>query len=223
MAQTHTSTVDRYLETIYCIASEGEAVRPNRLACWLEVSAPTVSDALQRMERDGWIRIAADRSVTLTPQGDQIATILVRRHRILERWLTDVLGFDWVAADVEADQISSSISDAVIAKIDASMGLPRTCPHGNVIPGRKAPYGKLVALSELQPATHATIRRISEVAEHEARTLLLMLADHAIKEGSDVIVTTDSAGPSEIPIVILGRSLTLSVEAAKLIWVEIRR
>lgn len=220
MAQTHTSTVDRYLETIYCIAAEGEAVRPNRLAYWLEVSPPTVSDALQRMERDGWILIAADRSVTLTPQGNQIATTLVRRHRILERWLTDVLGFDWATADVEADNISSSISDAVIAKIDASMGSPMTCPHGNVIPGRKAPYGDLVALAELQPGTQAIVRRISEVAEHEARNLLLMLADHAIKEGSDVTVTRDLVGPSEIPIVISGESLTLSLGVAKLIWVE---
>ena len=66
MAQAHTPTVDRYLEAIYCIAAEGETVRPSRLTYWLDVSAPTVSDAVQRLKRDGWVEIASDRSVTLT-------------------------------------------------------------------------------------------------------------------------------------------------------------
>ncbi|TAN28406.1 MAG: metal-dependent transcriptional regulator [Actinomycetota bacterium] len=89
MSRVRSFTVDRYLETIYCIASEGETVRPNRIAYWLAVSAPTVSEALQRLERDGWITIAADRSITLTATGLKVATALVRRHRILERWLAD--------------------------------------------------------------------------------------------------------------------------------------
>ena len=105
MSRSHTATADRYLEAIYCIAAEGEVVRPSRLAYWLAVSAPTVSDALQRLKRDGWVLIAPDRSVTLTSDGDRVATALVRRHRILERWLTDVLGFDWATADVEADRL----------------------------------------------------------------------------------------------------------------------
>ena len=125
---SHTATVDKYLEAIYYIAAEGEVVRPSRLAYWLSVSAPTVSDALARMKRDGWIEIGSDRSVTLTDNGRATATGLVRRHRILERWLTDVLAFDWATADIEADRLSSSISDAVVDQIDATMGSPaRPC------------------------------------------------------------------------------------------------
>lgn len=70
---THTATVDRYLETIYYIAAEGDVVRPSRLSNWLGVSAPTVSEALRRLERDGWITTAPDRSVTLTSDGESIA------------------------------------------------------------------------------------------------------------------------------------------------------
>lgn len=220
MARTRSATVDRYLETIYCIASEGEVVRPNRLAYWLAVSAPTVSEALQRLERDGWVKIASDRSIALTDEGFTAATALVRRHRILERWLTDVLGFDWATADGEADDLSSAISDAVVDRIYASMGSPSTCPHGNVVPGSEVPYGDLVALADLEPNTPAMIRRISEIAEHEARSLLMMLAEHAITEGSEVRVTKAKLGPSEIAIVMAGRSVTLSIEAARLIWVE---
>ncbi|HEY5110986.1 MAG TPA: metal-dependent transcriptional regulator [Acidimicrobiales bacterium] len=220
MSTTHTATVDKYLEAIYCIGAEGEVVRPSRLAYWLAVSAPTVSDALQRLKRDGWVELGKDRSVTLTDNGERTATALVRRHRILERWLTDVLGFDWAAADIEADRISSAMSDAVVDQLDASMGSPSTCPHGNVVPGRVAPYGVLVALADLEPGTPATVRRISEVAEHEAPALLSMLTEHSIKEGSEVKMTDESLTRNEIAITVAGVPLILSIEAAQLIWVE---
>jgi DtxR family Mn-dependent transcriptional regulator len=220
MTPSHTSTVDRYLEAIFCIAAEGEIVRPSRLTYWLDVSAPTVSDAVQRLKRDGWVEIALDRSITLTETGDRVATEIVRRHRILERWLTDGLGFDWAAADVEADRLSSAMSDEVVAQIDATMNFPSTCPHGNVIPGRVSPYGVLIALADLEPGTPGTIRRISEVAEHEARALLLMLAEHHIHEGSEVAVTETDLGPNDVEIVIGGKPLALSIEAARLIWVD---
>lgn len=222
MPTPHTETVDKYLEAIYYIAAEGEVVRPGRLAYWLSVSAPTVSDALSRLKRDEWIEIGSDRSVTLTESGRTTATGLVRHHRILERWLTDVLGFDWATADVEADRISSSISDAVVDQIDASMGSPATCPHGNVIPGRTAPYGVLVALADLEPGTSATVRRISEVAEHDAPALLSMLAEHAIHEGSEVTVATSDVGPGEVALSVRGEPFTLALDAAQLIWVETR-
>lgn len=221
MTSSHSATVDKYLEAIYCIAGEGEIVRPSRLAYWLGVSAPTVSDALQRLKRDGWVVVSADRSVALTESGVRTATALVRRHRILERWLTDVLNFDWAAADVEAERVASSISDAVVDQIDVSMGSPATCPHGNVIPGRVAPYGVLVALADLERGTPGFIRRISEVAEHEAPALLLMLAEHSIKEGTEVSVSDASLALDEVAITIAGAPLTLSIDAAKLIWVEV--
>jgi DtxR family Mn-dependent transcriptional regulator len=221
VATTHTATVDKYLEAIYCIAAEGEVVRPSRLAYWLSVSAPTVSDALQRLKRDGWVELGKDRSVTLTDNGERTATALVRRHRILERWLTDVLDFDWAAADIEADRISSAMSDAVVDQLDLSMGSPATCPHGNVVPGRESPYGVLVALADLEPGTPATVRRISEVAEHEAPALLSMLSEHAIKEGSEVKMTDSAPRPDEVAITVAGEPLVLSMEAAQLIWVEV--
>jgi len=220
VSNTQTATVDRYLETIYCIAAEGETVRPGRLAYWLSVSPPTVSQALQRLERDGWIEISEDRSVELTAQGSTAAASLIRRHRVLERWLTDMLGFDWAAADVEADRLSSAISDEVIDRIDASMGSPVTCPHGNAIPGRIAPYGDLIALADLPPGMPAKVCRISEVAEHEARSLLEKLADHAIEEGSELIMDSPQHHENEIAVTIAGEPLSLSLEAARLIWVE---
>ncbi len=216
-----TTTVDRYLETIYCIAGESEVVRPSRLAQWMGVSAPTVSDAIQRLVRDGWITIAGDRSVTLTGAGEAKAASIVRRHRILERWLTDVLGFDWAAADAEADRLSSVISDEVIDRIDVSIGRPLTCPHGNAVPGREPRYGDLIALADLEPGTAAVVRRISEVAEHEARPLLLSLADIGIGEGSRVMVTHESTDPGHLTIAMARRELSLPIESAR--WIHVER
>jgi DtxR family transcriptional regulator, Mn-dependent transcriptional regulator len=218
--QAHTTTtVDRYLSSIYCIAGEGETVRPGRLAAWLGVSAPTVSDAIQRLARDGWVDVATDRSITLTTEGHRAASALVRRHRLLERWLVDVLAFDWVRADEEADSLSSGFSDAVIDELDRSLGLPATCPHGNPIPGRAPTYGELVSLATLEAGVLARVRRISEVAEHESRALLTLLGEHGICEGS----TVEVIGPPHDDAVSLrsgDRTFSLPVSATRWMWVE---
>src|ERR1700716_1910174 len=123
-----TETVDRYLECIYYIAHEGETVRPSRLADWLGVSAPTVSVNLQRIERDGWVRIARDRSVALPPRGEEVAARIVRRHRLLERWLTDVLALDWATADREAGLLSHGFSDLLLERLNTPPRAPGTRP-----------------------------------------------------------------------------------------------
>jgi DtxR family Mn-dependent transcriptional regulator len=221
-ARPATSTADRYLESIFCIAGEGEVVRPGRLSQWMGVSPPTVTDALRRMERDGLVVISEDRSVELTGIGRERATSTVRRHRILERWLTDVLGLDWAVADEEADRLSSAMSELVVEQIDSSMGMPHTCPHGNPIPGREPTYGTLVPLVTIPDETPATVRRISEVAEHEARPLLKRLSAVGIKEGSDVVVVSRDGEAGSLTIVVGGTESALPLEAAQWIWVDVR-
>jgi DtxR family transcriptional regulator, Mn-dependent transcriptional regulator len=219
-ARPATSTIDRYLESIYCIDGEGETVRPGRLSQWMGVSPPTVTDALRRMDRDGLVAISEDRSVELTLAGRERATSIVRRHRILERWLTDVLGLDWAVADEEADRLSSAMSELVVEQIDASMGKPSTCPHGNPIPGRKPAYGTLVPLVTIPDQASVRVRRISEVAEHEARPLLKRLSMVGIKEGSDVVIESRDGEGGALTIVVDGTPSALPAEAARWIWVD---
>jgi DtxR family transcriptional regulator, Mn-dependent transcriptional regulator len=212
-------TTERYLEAIYYMEHEGEVPRPGHLAEWLGVSAPTVTVSLQRLARDGLIRIAGDRSVELTDHGAAAAATIVRRHRIVERWLTDVLGFDWATADLEAQSLTHGMSATVLERIDESLGRPTTCPHGNVIPGRTPPEGRrLVRLVELDDGARARVARISEVAEHEAPQLLHLLDERGIVPGIEVGV--ESRSPSGWNLTAAGARITLDAATARAVWVE---
>jgi len=109
--------ISHYLEAIYYIRAEGETVRSARLADWLAVSRPTVTIALRRMSRDGMVRLTPRKEVELTDRGEAAAESIVRRHRIMERWLTDTLGLDWVTADLEAERLEHAISAVVEEKL----------------------------------------------------------------------------------------------------------
>jgi DtxR family Mn-dependent transcriptional regulator len=213
-------TVQHYLETIFYISNEGETVRPSRIAEWMSLSAPTVSVTLARLARDGWIEVAKDRSVTLTPQGEERAATIVRVHRLLERWLTDVLRMDWASADEEAQRLASGISPEVADRLEDHLGHPATCPHGNVIPGQPVPYGELISLATLSPGTPAVIRRISEVAEHDAPDLLRHLDELGIVPGTEVAIIEDETGLGVIPIAIGPRHVALGPDVAGSIWAE---
>ena len=179
-------TVKHYVETIFYIQHEEDRVRPGRIAEWLGVRPPTVSVTLQRLERDGWISVGAIGPSRSPRKGPGLANTVVRVHRLLERWLTDVLGFDWATADTFAQEIAPGVSDEVADHLDEHLGLPVTCPHGNVIPGRTAPYGRLVALADLARGDSARVRRISEVAEHDAPDLLELLDRNGLVTGAMV-------------------------------------
>jgi DtxR family transcriptional regulator, Mn-dependent transcriptional regulator len=212
-------TAERYLEAIYYIEHEGEVPRPGRLAEWLGVSAPTVTVSLQRLARDGWIRIAGDRSVELSDTGAQAAATIVRRHRIVERWLTDVLGLDWATADVEAMALTHGMSGTVLDRLDALLGWPTTCPHGNVIPGRNPPEGgHLVRLVDLADGQRSKVARISEVAEHEAPQLLRILDQLGLTPGVEVGVVSRS--PDAWTLLAGGKEVHVDGGTARAVWVE---
>lgn len=214
-----TLAVDRYLETIYCIAGEGEPIRPSRIAHWLEVSAPTVSIGLRRLRAGGWVRTELDHQVILTPAGRSVAESVVRRHRVVERWLTDVLGMDWAAAHAEANRLAPATSADVLERLDRALGEPDTCPHGQPIPGRPRRAAELTTLADLAPGLRAPVRRISEIIEHEAFHLLSELGAAGMRTGTEVTVQPD--GDEVVLSLDGGRApLRLPLAAARLIWVE---
>src|SRR5436189_5352853 len=147
--------VSRYLEAIYYMWSEGEPLRSSRLADWLGVSRPTVAVGLRRMTRDGLVSMNGRKEIELTDAGMRAAESIVRRHRIMERWLTDALGLDWVTADEEAARLEHAVSDVVERRLYEALGRPSTCPHGNPIPGRSRPVAHEARLASLATGAQA--------------------------------------------------------------------
>ena len=213
-------TVKHYVETIFYIRHEEGRVRPGRLAEWMGVSAPTVTVTLQRLARDDWLKIGSDRSVTLTPNGEALAAAIVRVHRLLERWLTDLLGLDWATADQEAQLLATGVSERVADRLDELLDHPATCPHGNVIPGRDSPYGELVSLADLEPGVPATVQRVSEVAEHDAPELLRELDSYGLVTGVRITVAVADRSVQAVPVEVGGKTRPIGTEVARLIWVE---
>lgn len=213
-----TSTAARYLEATYYIAHEGEAVRPSRLAEWLGVSAPTVTGVMQRLHEQGMVEFNRDRSLRLTASGERQASEVVRRHRVVERWLTDAVGLDWASADQEAGRMSHFFSDLVLERLFLNLGKPTTCPHGNEIPGSGMPSRELLSLFELESGVPGVISRISEVAEHEAPQLLRLLELEGLKPGVEVEVRR-APGAEAVTVVVAGRQTALGLRAARSVWV----
>ena len=214
-----TEVVSRYLEAVYYMETEGEPVRSARLADWLGVSRPTVTVALRRMTRDGMVRLTGRKEIELTDPGRQAAAAIVRRHRIMERWLTDALGLDWVTADEEAARLEHAVSGLVEQRLWEALGRPTSCPHGNPIPGHADLRPDEVRLSTLRQDARATVSRISEVAEREAPALLRYLLERNLVPGAGLdVVEVDPVGRT-IRVRAVGREMTLSHETAGKVWV----
>ena len=214
-----TEVVARYLEAIYYMEVEGEAVRSARMADWLGVSRPTVTVALRRMTRDGMVQLNGRKEIELTDRGREAAAAIVRRHRIMERWLTDSLGLDWVAADEEAARLEHAVSDLVEQRLWETLGRPSSCPHGNPIPGYAELDNREVRLAELSQGAIAFVNRISEVAEREAPTLLRYLLERRLVPGARLdVIEADSVGRT-LRLRVGEREVTLSHETAAKIWV----
>ncbi|HEV2141089.1 MAG TPA: metal-dependent transcriptional regulator [Candidatus Dormibacteraeota bacterium] len=210
--------VSRYLEAIYYMWSERESLRSARLADWLGVSRPTVAVGLRRMARDGLVRMNSRKEIELTARGMREAESIVRRHRIMERWLTDGLGLDWVTADAEAARLEHAVSDVVEKRLYEVLGKPTTCPHGNPIPGRSRASPREVRLSSLQTGDTAKVTRVSEVAEREAPLLLNYLHKRDLTPGRQLsVLEADDVGKT-LRVRVANREVTLSHETASKVW-----
>jgi DtxR family Mn-dependent transcriptional regulator len=168
-----TATVEEYLETIYNMAAEKEVVIGARLAEKFHVAPPTVTEMLKRLVRDGYVEMDQKRQVSLTEEGYRAAEAVLRRHRLTERFLVDMLGMQWHEVHEEACRLEHFISGAVEARVLTSLNFPTTCPHGNPIPGQ-VPSARTylqdqgaIRLSTVAEGEVVKILCISEVVEDE--------------------------------------------------------
>jgi DtxR family Mn-dependent transcriptional regulator len=229
--ETLSATVEEYLETIYNMSAENEVVIGARLAEKFHVSAPTVTEMLKRLVRDGYVEMDNKRQVMLTEAGNQAAEAVLRRHRLTERFLVDMLGMQWHQVHEEACRLEHFISGAVEARVIASLNNPTTCPHGNPIPGSVAnarTYLKdrgAVRLSALAIGEKGTILCISEVVEDE-EALILYLHEKGLTPGTQLTVLAHD-GESKLVneqdenfrLQVKEREVCISKATAAKIWV----
>jgi DtxR family transcriptional regulator, Mn-dependent transcriptional regulator len=193
MAQRH--SVDDYLETIYFLAfpigeyrpvTAGSPTLSSRVAEMLGVSRASAGEMLKRLEGEGLIERGENREALLTASGRERAEHVVRRHRLIERFLTDFLGYTAAEAHVYADELGDTFTDDMVDRMTERLGNPDRCPHGwPVDPDvEQAENKELAPLADLEPGTHATIVRL---AEHDGE-LLHWFYDQGLVPGSEIEV-----------------------------------
>ncbi len=165
--------LEEYLEAIWELQEEGIRVIQARLAEHLSVSAPSVSEMIRRLRSEGWVEVT-DRFLTLTDKGRARAISVVRKHRLAERLLTDVIGLPWHKTHVEACRWEHVISDEVEERLVVLLGNPATCPHGNPIPGSGGPERDLSALAMSEPGDRVRLERVTEQVEVDLDALIYL-------------------------------------------------
>lgn len=214
-------TTEMYLRTIFELEEEGIAPLRARIAERLGQSGPTVSQTVARMERDGLVELSDDRHLELTAAGRMRATSVMRKHRLAERLLLDVIGLDWANVHVEACRWEHVMSDEVEQRLIALLDHPTTSPYGNPIPGLADP---LPTLSAGIPADEAAQRggdyrvvRLIEVVQNDPEVMgrlhaatIIPGAAIGVARAGDLVRLTGATGAVELPA---GTAAGISVAA----------
>jgi len=212
---TSSPAIEEYLQVIYTLADEGASVIAARIAEFLGVSPPAVSEMLHRLEREGLVAISERHEVSLTTAGQTAADTVVRRHRLVERFLVDILGYPWWQVHDEAERLEHALSAEMEERITKVLGDPSTCPHGNPMPGVRPTPTR--TLGSLGPGQASVIERIPDQFEHEPG-FLEYLDSVGLRPG--VRVTLVSQGSSRLRISTDGTARDVRVDCAQKVWVR---
>jgi DtxR family Mn-dependent transcriptional regulator len=225
MAQGH--SVDDYLETIYFLAfpigeyrphASGSPTLASRVAEMLAVSRASAGEMLKRLEAEGLVERGEQKEAILTPAGRERAEKVVRKHRIIERLLTDFLGYTAAEAHVHADELGDTFSDEMVERIEEKLGHPDRCPHGwPVDPDREqAENHELAPLADLQPPANATIVRL---AEHDGE-LLHWFYDEGLVPGTELELKAAQPAAGQFTVQMDGREKAIGEKAAAGLFVR---
>ena len=225
-------TTEMYLRTIYELVEEGIVPLRARIAERLHQSGPTVSQTVARMERDGLLTVEGDRHLQLTEEGDRLATRVMRKHRLAERLLTDVIGLDWELVHEEACRWEHVMSETVEKRLLELLGHPTESPYGNPIPGLaelgaegagedfrtgvEALSAVAIPSSDAARGTTVLIRRISEEMQKDETLMSALRRVGALPDRTVTVVAT----PEGILVGSGGETAEIVTEAADHIFVK---
>ena len=211
----HHPAFEEYCECIYELHEDDVDVIQARIAERLHVSRPAVSEMMKRLEAEGLI--TSDDGIRLTDDGRRLGERVVRRHRLAEVFLTEVLKLSWAEAHHEAGKWEHIMSDSVERALNDLLGAPTTCPHGNPIPGSNYQAPDSAPLSDVAVGSAFTVRRITEELEF-APGLLEFLEASAIQPGNRGTVTAASPDGT-LTVEIDGRHVGVGAFASERILV----
>ncbi|HXY84956.1 MAG TPA: metal-dependent transcriptional regulator [Gaiellaceae bacterium] len=225
MAQGH--SVDEYLETIYFLAfpigeyrplSSGSLTLASRVAEMLGVSRASAGEMLKRLEADGLIERGERKEALLTEPGRARAERVVRKHRIIERLLTDFMGYTAAEAHVHADELGDTFTDDMVERIDQRLGNPERCPHGWPVDpvAEQAENQDLAPLSDLEAGDRATIVRL---AEHDGE-LLHWFYDNDLVPGRELEVQDAQPAAGQLVVRLNGGEQAIGEKAAAGLFVR---
>ena len=227
MAHTAGHSVDEYLETIYFLAFPIGEYRPatatnaiaSRVAEMLGVSRASAGEMLKRLEAEGLVERGEQKEALLTPVGIERAQKVVRKHRLIERFLTDFMGYTAAESHVHADELGDTFSEDMVDRIDERLGRPERCPHGwPVDPGvEQAENRDLISLAELGEGRAAEIVRL---AEHDG-DLLHWFYDAGLVPGTQVEVRQANPAAGELRITVNGGERAIAEKAAQGLYVRV--
>ena len=218
MATKVSSVIEEYLETVYRFQEKSGVARTSDLVKMLKVAPGTVTNTVERLEKESLIVHEPYKGVKLTEKGYRMALRVVRKHRLSERLLTDILNVEWDKAHDAACQLEHGISDEVTKKVEKALGHPRTCPHGNPIPTECG--GVIEEIS--QPLASFDLRDKGVIVKitDENRDLLQYLDGLGLRPGTPLEVVEKAPFSGPITVRVKGKDYALSREIASVIRVQ---
>jgi DtxR family Mn-dependent transcriptional regulator len=203
---------EEYLQTIFWLHEAGLPMTGANVSRAMQLSAPTVHEMIGRLEKDGYITRGSDKVIAFTEQGREHAEAIVSRHRLIERFLTDVLGIPWDEVHEEAERLEHAMSPVLEARMLAAIGDAKTCPHGHPIKvGARLPG---VPLADVEQGASVRVLRF----ENEAEELLHYLKDAGIEPGMEGVLAERAA--DEVTIESAGRRSSVTASVAETISVQ---
>jgi len=218
-AEEVSSTIEEYLEAIYTLQERNGSAKTTELAKRLKVTLGTITNTVESMEKQNLVVHEPYKGVKLTAKGRKMALDVVRRHRLSERLLTDILRLEWSKAHDIACKLEHAISgEDVIKPLEKALGHPKTCPHGNPIPsesGRLAEE-KSELLTHLRQGESGVIAKITD----ERQDMLQYLASLGLVPGASVSIEEKAPFNGPIMVKVMGASYALGRNVASVIWVK---
>lgn len=212
-------SVEEYLEAVYRLEREGPGVSTSGMASELGVAPASVSGMLKKLATEGYVEHVGRGEVKLTRNGLEVAVRVLRRHRLAERLLTDVLGMSWDEVHAEACMLEHAISDKVEARLVTLLNDPRTCPHGHPIPPKDLsdPERPGFPLAQADRGSNAIVRGVTE----EVPEILRYLGEVGLRPGARVRVREKAPLGGPMTIDVDDTPHAISLELARMVIVEV--